>query len=62
MKNTITNIVGILIFLLSIGMFTFKDLETIKFFTLLVVSGVLIYFDNKGIKRMVKKLFSARFL
>ena len=62
MKNTITNIVGFLIFLLSVGMFTFRDLDVIKFFTLLVVSGVLVYFDNKGIKRMVKKLFTSRFL
>ena len=55
MKNTITNIVGVIVFGLAVYMFTFQGLDTIKFFVLSVVSGVLVYFDNKGIKRIVNK-------
>ena len=55
MKNTITNIIGIIVFTLGVYMFTFEGLDTIKFFILSIVAGVLVYFDNKGIKRIVNK-------
>ena len=55
MKNTITNIIGVLVFALGVYMFTFQGMETLKFILLIVIGGVLVYFDNKGIKRLVKK-------
>ena len=55
MKNKITNIIGMLVFALGIYMFTFQGMETIKFFLLLIIAGVLVYFDNKGIKRLIKR-------
>ena len=55
MKNTITNIIGALVFALGVYMFTFEGMETLKFILLIIVGGVLVYFDNKGIKRLVKK-------
>ena len=55
MKNTITNIIGMLVFALGVYMFTFQGMETLKFILLIIVGGVLVYFDNKGIKRLVKK-------
>jgi glucose uptake protein GlcU len=55
MKNTITNIIGGLIFALGVYMFTFQSMEVIKFIVLSLISGVLVYFDNKGIKSLIKK-------
>lgn len=55
MKNTITNIIGIIVFALGVYMFTFQGLELVKFIVLLIVGGVLVYFDNKGIKRILNK-------
>ena len=55
MKNIITNIVGSLLFFLSVGLFTYQDLSIIKFLTLTMLAGVLVYFDNKGIKSIIRK-------
>ena len=55
MKNILTNVVGILLLFTGVYGLLFLDLDLIKFIALALISGILIYFENKTIKSILKK-------
>ena len=55
MKNILTNVVGVLLLFTGVYGLLFLDLDLIKFIALALISGILIYFENKTIKLILKK-------
>ena len=55
MKNILTNVVGVLLLFTGVYGLLFLDLDLIKFIALALISGILIYFENKTIKSILKK-------
>jgi len=60
LKNIISNIIGLIVVLVSFYLYIFKDLETAKFCIALVVSLALFMFKAPVLKDYIKKFLDKK--